>query len=313
LALLESDSTNSREDAEALLGYSKSRAIDLNKRKGAEGNRLADLLEQGLPEWSFLLLTAVQVDRRTRLFKRFEDAGATLYLGLERDRSGKVNRESVADFIQQRLGQAKKTVEVQAREMILDRSSDDLRGLQQELDKLILYVGDRPAIRAADVEAIVTDRGEGWIFDLTRAIGDRDVKAALAQLARLLAQGEPPLKILGTLAAEVRRLLSARQFLATSLGRLWKRGMSYSQFQQQVLKDGAPLLTRNPYADYMCFQRAEGFSLNELSSYMHGLFEADLRLKSSGNQPRLVLEKLIFHMCLGMRRESGRQRERTVP
>ena len=129
-------------------------------------------------------------------------------------------------------------MEAQAREMILARAGDDLRGLQQELDKLVLFVGNRPAIRAADVEAIVADRGEGWIFDLTRAIGDRDAGAALAQLARLLAQGEHPLKILGTVAAEIRRLLSARQFLATDLAKAWKRGMSYPQFQQHVLKDG---------------------------------------------------------------------------
>ena len=34
-------------------------------------------------------------------------------------------------------------------------------------------------------------------------------------------------------------------------------------------------MTRNPYADYMCFQRAERFSLGELRSYMERLFEAD--------------------------------------
>ena len=55
---------------------------DLTRRKGAEGHRLGALLDRGLPEWSFLLLTAVQVDRRTRLFKRFEELGAVLYLGL---------------------------------------------------------------------------------------------------------------------------------------------------------------------------------------------------------------------------------------
>jgi len=163
------------------------------------------------------------------------------------------------------------------------------------------------------VEAIVADRGEGWIFDLTRAIGDRDAGAALAQLARLLAQGEHPLKILATVATEIRRLLAARQFLATNLVKVWKRGMSYQQFQQYVLKDGAPLLSRNPYADYMCFQRAQRFSMIELSAYMDGLFEADLRLKSSGSQPRLVMEKLIFGMCLGSSRDSDRQRDRAAP
>ena len=217
------------------------------------------------------------------------------------------------EFINQQLGQGKKTLEAQAREMILVRAGDDLRGLRQELDKLMLFVGDRPVIRATDVETIVADRGEGWIFDLTRAIGDRDARAALGQLARLLAQGEHPLKILGTVAAEIRRLLSARQSIATDLAKVWKRGMTYAQFQQYVLKDGTPRLTRNPYADYMCFQRAARFSLSELSAYMDGLFEADLRLKSSGSQPRLVIEKLICGMCLGSRRGNDRPRERAAP
>jgi DNA polymerase III delta subunit len=37
----------------------------------------------------------------------------------------------------------------------------------------------------------------------------------------------------------------------------------------------------------------------ELVSHMESLFEADLRLKSSRGQPRLILEKLILGMCLG--------------
>ena len=119
----------------------------------------------------------MQVDRRTRLFKRFEEIGAALFLGLERDRYGKVDRESLLEFITQRLRQAGKNIEPQARDMIVARAGDDLRTLQQELDKLMLYVAERPAIQPQDVEAMVADHGEGWIFDLTRAIGDRDARA----------------------------------------------------------------------------------------------------------------------------------------
>jgi DNA polymerase-3 subunit delta len=189
--------------------------------------------------------------------------------------------------------------------MIVARASDELRALQQELDKLLLYVGERPTIQARDVEAIVADRGDGWIFDLTRAIGDRDAVGALSQLARLLRQGEHPLKLLGTIAAEVRRLLAARQLLDTDLRPFWRRGMSYQQFQQLAAKQGVPMLTRSPYADYMCFQRAERFALTELVAHMEGLFDADFRLKSSGSQPRLVMEKLILGMCLGERNSRG--------
>jgi DNA polymerase-3 subunit delta len=298
LALLDADGGEAQEDGEALLAYAKSRDIDLGKRKGSQGHRLANLLDDGLPPWGFMLLTAVQVDRRTRLYKRFEEIGAVLNISLERDRSGKISRESLLAFINQRLRHSGKTVEPQAREMILARAGDELRGLQQELEKLVLFVGERPAIRAQDVEAIFADHGEGWIFDLTRALGDRDGAGALSQLARLLAQGEHPLRLLGTVASEMRRLFAARQLLDSDLARLWKRGMTYQQFQQTILPHNPPPLTRNPYADYMCYQRAERFSSADLRGYMEGLFDADWRLKSSAGQPRLVMEKLILHMCL---------------
>jgi DNA polymerase III delta subunit len=92
----------------------------------------------------------------------------------------------------------------------------------------------------------------------------------------------------------------------------WKRGLTYQQFQQNVLKQGAPILTRNPYADYMCFQRADQFSLGELRACLTSSYEADLRLKSTGNNPRLIMEKLILNMCLGSRKESGLVRGRIV-
>jgi DNA polymerase-3 subunit delta len=302
MGLLDADGSAALEDAGALLAYVKSRDLDLSKRKGADGHRLGELLDGKLPEWAFLLLSAVQVDRRTKLFKRFEELGVALFLGLERDRYGKVDRDSLLNFISQRLRQAGKNIEPQARDMIVARAGDDLRTLQQELDKLLLYAAERPAIQSQDVEAVVADHGEGWIFDLTRAIGDRDALGALGQLSRLMGQGEHPLRILGTIAGEVRRLLAARQLLDGDLRPHWKRGISYQQFQQIAAKHGTAALTRSPYADYMCFQRAERFAMPELVVHMESLFDADLRLKSSGGQPRLVMEKLILGMCLTARR-----------
>ncbi len=297
--LLEADGAEAREDVQALLAYCRSQETDLSRHRGAEEPRLATMLDHGLPPWDFLLMTALQVDRRMRLYKRLEEMGAVLQLVMERDRSGKISRESLGEFIHQRLRQAGKAIEPRAREMILLRAGDELRGLQQELEKLLLYVDDHSSIRAQDVELIFADHGEGWIFDLTRSIAERNAVAALAHLARLMAQGEHPLKLLATIAAEVRRLLTARQLLDGELRQHWKRGLTYQQFQQNVLKEGAPLLTRNPYADYMCLQRADDFSVGELRSYLAGVYDADLRLKSTGNNPRLVMEKLILDMCLG--------------
>lgn len=81
--------------------------------------------------------------------------------------------------------------------------------------------------------------------------------------------------------------------------------MTYNQFEQTVLSQGATLLTRNPYADYLCFQRAETFSLRELLSFMRAIHDADLRLKSTGSNPQIVMERLILQMCMGARRIKG--------
>jgi hypothetical protein len=70
-----------------------------------------------------------------------------------------------------------------------------------------------------------------------------------------------------------------------------------------VLTLGAPLLTRNPYADYMCMLRADRLTMHELRRYMTWIHQADFQLKSSGNNPRLVMERMILGMCLGEKKQ----------
>jgi DNA polymerase III delta subunit-like protein len=106
------------------------------------------------------------------------------------------------------------------------------------------------------------------------------------------------LKLLGMIAGEVRRLFSARQLLENELRDCWRRGMTYAQYQQSGITQRIPMLTRNPYADYMCLQRADKFSIESLRHYMDEIYAADLYLKSSGGNPRLVMERLILEMCL---------------
>lgn len=303
--VLGAEDQENREAADALIGYCKSKGFELKESRGSEEHSILRLLDGALPSWDFLLFTAAQVDRRTRLYKQFEQKGAIFFLGLERDRYGKISRDQLRQFIDQRFRLSGKMVEPSARELILLRAGDELRTLQQELDKLMLYVGDQATIYVSDVETIFADQTEGWIFDLTRLITARDAPAALGQLSRLVAQGDHPLKLLSTIAAEVRKLLSARHLIEGDLRGRWRRGMTYNQFEQAVLGRGATLLTRNPYADYLCFQRAETFSLQELLSFMRGIHEADLRLKSTGSNPQIVMERLILHMCMGARRTQG--------
>lgn len=297
--LLGGEEKGLKEEVEGLLLFCRASGMELSQRRGGEGHRLMELLEQGLPSWACLLLTAPQVDRRTRLYKSFAEKGCVLDLGLQRERGGRVSREALAEFIDRRLKEVGKRIEPQAREMILARSGEELWALHQELEKLLLYVGEEPWIKRKDVEEIFLDQGEEWVFDLTKAIAGRNLIEALGHLARLISQGDHPLKLLATIAGEVRRLAAARQLMDGELSRKWARGMSYPQFQKSVLQNGAPVLTQNPYRDYMIFKNAENFTTRELLDTLKGIYQTDLRLKSTGHPARITIERLILEMCRG--------------
>ena len=289
-------------DIEALLGFCREQGLTLKQLSGSEQDKLAALADQGLPPWGALLVTAAHVDRRMRQYKKFAEKGNVLDLAVERDRTGKVNRDTLAQWLDRAVRAAGKKIESRAREMILARAGTDIWAFQQELEKLLLYAGDGPGIAAMDVEAIFLDQGEGWIFDLTDALAARDSVGALNQLARLMSQGDHPLKLLGPIAGKVRQLLLARAVIDGERRR-WSKGMTYEQFQQSVLQDGTVTVPGHPYAAYLSFKSAENFAANDLARYLKLITQADIRLKSSVNTPRIVMERLILEMC--QRRKSA--------
>jgi len=295
-ALLGGEEKEVVEQVEALLAFCHAGAMTLTRPKEGEGQRLMELLERGLPPWDILLIIASQVDRRTRLYKGFEEKGWVLDLTVEKER-GRISRELLAEFLDRRLKEVGKRVEAQAREMILERAGEELWAVHQELEKLFLYVGAEPWIRAQDVEEIVLDQGEGWVFDLLRSMAERKPVEALRHLARLLSQGDHPLKLLGTIVGEVRRLLAVRQLIENELSGTWTKEMSYPQFQREVLQNGPPA-AQNPYRYYMTFKNAENFTTGELLRALEWIHRTDQRLKSSGQPPRIAMERLILEMCL---------------
>jgi len=54
---------------------------------------------------------------------------------------------------------------------------------------------------------------------------------------------------------------------------------------------------KNPYPVYQMLLKSERFTMDELIAILESLSQADLRLKSTGQNPMLILEKEIFFIC----------------
>ena len=198
---------------------------------------------------------------------------------------------------------------------------------------LISFAGDRKTITDADVTAVLQRTRKDPIFEFTNAVADRDLSAILSLMNSLLHEGLHPLQLLAAVANQIRRLLLAKDFIVRDQGRSWSDRMTFPQFKSGPFKavladdgsfatlveawesiltppvDGKKkkktassdlVLAKNPKSPFPVFQtlkKAERFPRDDLMSAMIDLSEIDLRMKSTGQDPRMLLETFLVKLC----------------
>jgi DNA polymerase-3 subunit delta len=100
---------------------------------------------------------------------------------------------------------------------LLDRCGGELAVLAGEIRKLALHAGAGGRIEAAHVRAVVGSVRTHAVEELTARLGDRDLAGTARALRRLLADGEPPIRLLALLAANVRRALHVAELAEEGL------------------------------------------------------------------------------------------------
>jgi DNA polymerase-3 subunit delta len=117
------------------------------------------------------------------------------------------------------------------------------------------------------------------VFDLAAAIGARRRGTALAILARNLEAGEAPLRILGSLAWQYRRLWKVKDLL--------KQAGREGEVARQLRMDPSQV---RPFLGQ--------FAESHLRDALERCLVTDGRLKGgSGGRPDMLLDRLIFELC----------------
>jgi DNA polymerase-3 subunit delta len=267
-----------------------------------ESNELLAFMEAGAPPLAVLLFTASTIDARKRLSKRLRDLGAVLDLSTQRERSGALSRDTIADIVRHIARQFGKQLAPAAEDLILLRAGNESAALAMEMEKLCLYTGERPTLTEDDVRVVFRDMAESWIFDFTAALASRQLGQALPLLRGLLEQGEPPLRLLGMMAREVRLLLTARECLDDAVRGAWRADISFNMFQSRVLpqldaETREAFGNAHPFALYRRFQDASRVDRGALRSALTQLSDLDVRLKSSRSDPAVLLEAFVIAWC----------------
>lgn len=107
-----------------------------------------------------------------------------------------------------------KVLKPDAAEMLVEMVGTSMGLLDQEIEKLATSIGEKDAITAEDVDALVGRSRNADVFRILDAVGEGKPTEALNVLGELFAEGEDPLAVLGPLSAQLRRLASAARLLA---------------------------------------------------------------------------------------------------
>jgi DNA polymerase-3 subunit delta len=241
-------------------------------------------LERPSP-FSTLVFIATEPDRRRRFITLLEKKAQVVEL-----RSP--NRREAADWVEHFLQLAGVAISSELAEEISGKfeisqdsrsaagpSAVNLLWTRTELEKLLTARPGLKRVESADLEVIVAFREEHEIGKLLRAIGERQCAAALGTLRELLASKVAETLILWCITDLFRQALRGAAAYGNRAG--WSRGANpYST------SEIAPLTQKN-------------YPREELLQAMRAVRRADLGIKSSWKDSRILLEFLVWQIIVG--------------
>jgi DNA polymerase-3 subunit delta len=248
------------------------------------------------------LLSATEVDKRRTFYKSLgKRAELQVFDRLDSTRSGW--EEEAIETVRTRAKKRKLQFDDDALDLFVLLTGGDTRQIDNELEKIDIYLGDNRNVDVDVVRELVPLSRAGVIFELGNALAERDLERALRLVRRLLDQGETAIGILlVAILPTVRNLLLAKDLMERH--RLARPHVPF-QFISAVnrlpaqatahlprKKDGSI----NAYALGIAAQNAHRFETRPLIDGLNACLEANLKLVTTQLEHELILTELVVKL-----------------
>ena len=219
---------------------------------------------------------------------RFERLTETLGVHCGMVELARVNEEDAMRWTVAKAHEAGLQMETDAARELVDALGADMMLIASELEKLLLYTAGRGRITLGDVETMVLGAKQRTLYELTDAISARDRVRALALLQGLLNSSDA-----GEDAAIGHLYMLARTFRQMLV--ILEKNVRDSRAIWQALWQGFRM---PPFAADDLIRQARRYkSRRELTRALRLVARADLELRSSPPDKRLVLERLVYELA----------------
>jgi DNA polymerase III subunit delta len=263
---------------------------------------LAGTFEEGFAEGITLLISATDVDKRRSFYKTLaKHVELQVFDKLDSTRSGW--EEAATELVRRLARKRKLKFENDALELFVLLTGGETRQIENELEKIDIYLGEKRAVDVDLVRELVPLSRAGVIFELGNALAERGLERALRLVRRLLDQGESAIGILlVAILPTVRNLLLARDLMErhglprphapfhfiSAINRLPAAATEHLPRK----KDGS----LNAYALGIAAQNAHRFETGQLVNGMQACLEANLKLVTTQLDHELILTELVVKL-----------------
>lgn len=247
-----------------------------SSRDDALVSSLCSLLEH-VPEYTDLVfIEDTNITNANPVYRAIDKAGGRIV-----QRVKPLKGQDLVEWIVQRTRKKGARIASDAAQQLAAFGSEDLRTMDNDLEKLAVYAGARE-ITSEDVRALVTDAREANIFAFVDAVGEGNAKTALTVLHGLLFDGAPAAYLLTMIVRQFRLLLQVRELggSATSPDEVASR-LGVHRFVAQKL-----------------MQQARRFSLERLEGAYRSLVETDMAIKTGQMDAEAALDLLVVELAL---------------
>ena len=251
-----------------------------------EGDDVAGYLDDPTPGVALVLLAAKPDKRKVvwkRLFERAEVVSADPLKG-----------RAIRAYVVEQLRRRKLALDDDGVLELVERVGQDLRRTMGEIEKLEAFAGEAGRRLSAEDVASVLGRGLARpLYRIADAFTARRPALVLGYLEEALDDGEPALKVLGTLHRALRQLRGARAMREARAS----RDEVASRLQVMPFKVGDLL------------EATRAWTEADLQKASMALDLADRRVKT-GSDPRMALAAAVVSACGGEARQTSSSRAR---
>lgn len=261
------------EIAETLPVMASTRVVivkDIDEWKVRDREIIAAYIHKPSPT-TCLILTAAKLDRREKFSTVLEKKGTVVLCQ-------PLYKQNLVSWVKQRIRRAGKSIDPDALHLLTEAVGNDMMTLNQDIEKLSLYCGNRRQISLNDVATVSSAMRSVSVFEVVNAMMEGRVKDALFSLKRAIDEGEPPVRIFYFIVREFRMMLKARMML--------DQGRSPEEAARAA---GVPGFKAREFS-----RRLQKFSREDLYRLFMKLIETDGMLKGGALRPEIALEALLL-------------------